>query len=46
MTDEAYYEELSIIDVVWKQLILDGELLNYDISNTGKYRDHSTGKNI
>ena len=44
MTDEAYYEELSIIDVVWKQLILDGELLNYDISNTGKYRDHSTGK--
>ena len=42
MTDEEFYELRNTMNEEWKQLIYNGELQNYDISNTGKIRNHTT----
>ena len=44
MTDEEYYDLKSTLKEEWKQLFLDDELQNYDVSNTGKIRNHETKK--
>lgn len=44
----AYMESLEIgrmIDVQWKQVIINGEQWNYDVSNSGLVRN-STNKKI
>lgn len=42
MTDEEFLEKRKTMKEIWKQLIYDEELQNYDISNTGKIRNHET----
>lgn len=42
MTDEEFLRERDKIDVEWKQLILNGEKQNYDVSNIGSIRNHET----
>ena len=42
MTDKEFYEKRETMNEVWKQLIYGGESLNYDVSNTGKIRNHTT----
>lgn len=44
MTDKEFIEKLNNMEEIWKQLIYDGEYQNYDISNTGKIRNHKTCK--
>ena len=46
MTEKEYILAKSQINEEWKQLILNGELQNYDISNTARIRNHSTGKEL
>ena len=43
MTEEEYLLAKKQIKIEWKQLILHGELQDYDIANTGRIRVHSTG---
>lgn len=42
MTDQEFLKEKENMKEEWKQIILEGELQNYDVSNTGKYRNHET----
>ena len=44
MTDKEFYEKRETMKELWKQLIYDGEPQNYDVSNTGKIRNHTTQK--
>ena len=42
MTDQEFIEIKESMIEEWKQVIVKGEKLNYDISNTGKLRNHTT----
>lgn len=42
MTEEEYLIAKNNIDEEWKQLVLNGEYQKYDISNTGRIRNHET----
>lgn len=42
MTDEEFYNKKKNTKKRWKQLILNGEKQNYDVSNTGEIRNHTT----
>ena len=42
MTDKEYMNKKISMVEEWKQVIYENELINYDVSNTGKIRNHET----
>lgn len=44
MTNNEYLKILENTEEEWRQLILDHNLLNYDVSNLGRIRKHDTKK--
>lgn len=42
MTDKEFYKERASMKEEWRQLIINGMKLNYDVSNTGKIRKNDT----
>ena len=42
MTDEEYYEKMNNMEEEWRQLILFHHILDYDVSNLGRIRKHTS----